>query len=168
MRPVLLLAAALLRAGAAAAQTLAVGSAFPALTLEDQHGTVHAIDASLRAVLFSRDMDGGGIIRKALDRPLEEDALAFLARHGAVCVADVSRMPGLIRRTIAKPRMRRRPYPLLLDEEGRVTAALPSAAGRATLIRLDALRIVAVEHHDSPEALRAALAGEAASGPGGG
>jgi len=164
-RQIPLLLAALLLTASAAAQTLAVGSAFPALGLEDQHGTRHAIDASVRAVLFSRDMDGGGVIRKALDAPLEKDALAFLARHGAVCVADVSRMPGLIRRAIARPRLRRRPYPLLLDEEGPATAALPSAEGKATLIRLDALRIVAVEHYDSPEALRAALEGGAAGGP---
>lgn len=137
---------------------IGVGASLPAGTLSDQHGETHAIDASLRAVLFSRDMDGGGVIRSLLDpEALGEPATEFLDRHGAVCVADVHRMPGLIRRIIAKPRMRKRPYPLLLDEQGDTTAAWPSQEGHATLIRLDGLRVVEVLHTREPAKLREAL-----------
>jgi hypothetical protein len=137
---------------------IGVGAALPAVTLDDQHGETHAIDASLRAILFSRDMDGGGVIRALLDpEALGEPATAFLDRHGAVCVADVHRMPGLIRRAIAKPRMRKRPYPLLLDEKGDPTSAWPSQEGHATLIRLDGLRVVEVLHTRLPAKLREAL-----------
>lgn len=136
-----------------------VGAVLPAVTLEDQHGVAHAVDGSVRALLFSRDMDGGGVIRSLLDPDaLGEPPAAFLDRHAALCVADVHRMPGLVRRIIAKPRMRKRPYPLLLDEEGDATASWPSQPGHATLIRLDGLRVVEILHTRSPEELREALA----------
>jgi hypothetical protein len=74
-------------------------------------------------------------------------------------VADISRMPGLIARTIAKPRMRKRPYPLLLDEQGELTAAWPSQKERTTLIRLEANRILEVLHFEEPASLRRAIEG---------
>jgi hypothetical protein len=140
-------------------EAIGVGALLPAVTLSDQHGEAHAVDASRRALLFSRDMDGGGVIRALLEPDaLDEPATAFLERHGAVCVADVHRMPSLVRRIIAKPRMRKRPYPLLLDEQGDATAAWPSREGHATLIRLDGLRVVEVLHTRDPASLRDALA----------
>jgi hypothetical protein len=67
-------------------------------------------------------------------------------------------MPGPIRAVIAMPRMRRRPYPVLVDETGEPTASLPSAEGRASAIFLDQLEVTRVEHVDSLEALRALFA----------
>ncbi len=139
----------------AAAEPYAVGSRLPALTLPDQHGEARRVDESTRVVLFSREMKGGGVIRKAL----EVDGPALLEGAGAVYVADVSRMPGIIRSVIAKPRMRRRPYPMLLDEEGSASADFPAREGQATLLRLEGLRVTGVQYFDSPEALRQALAG---------
>jgi hypothetical protein len=156
---VLLLAAGGAFAEEDAPATLGVGDALAALTLEDQHGETRAVDESVRLILFSRDMDGGGVIRAVLDpETLGQPPAAFLEGLGALCVADVHRMPGLVRRVIAKPRMRKRPYPLLLDEKGEATAAWPSAEGRATLIRLDGLRVTAIRHFEAPAALREALA----------
>ena len=67
----------------------------------------------------------------------------------------VSRMPALVRGMIAKPRMRRRPYPVLLDEEGDATAVLPSREGRPTVLLLEAGRIRRVAHPETPEAVSA-------------
>jgi len=148
-----LVAAGLALAPTAAAESLGAGARLPALTLEDQHGEAHTLDPSLRAVVFSRDMDGGGVIRDAL----QEEGDLLLEDADAVYVADVHGMPGIIRSLIAKPRMRDRPYPMLLDEEGEATAAFPSEPGKATLLLLDELEITGVEHPGSPEELREAL-----------
>jgi hypothetical protein len=67
-------------------------------------------------------------------------------------------MPGLVRRLFAVPRMRGRPYPVLLDTTGEATAALPAEPGRATVLWLEDLRPVRVELFDSPDALLVALA----------
>lgn len=146
------LAGALL-APAAGAEPYAVGSELPALSLDDQHGDSHTLDSSVRVVLFSRDMDGGKVIQQALS----EDGQALLEAHSAAYVADVSRMPGLVRRMIAKPRMRKRPYLMWLDEEGDATAELPSEEGRPTLLFLEDRRILRIDYPATPEALREAL-----------
>jgi hypothetical protein len=143
----------------AAADPLAVGSVLSAVELRDQHAVTRAIDSSTRAMLFGRDMDGGKVLKGAL----EPEGAALLERAGAVYVADVSRMPSLIRRIFAYPSLRRRGYPILLDEEGSITASFPGEDGKGTLMRLDRLRLVSVEQFETAEALRAAL--ETAMGP---
>lgn len=138
----------------AAESPVAPGDTLPELRLPDQHGEPRSVDASTGVVLFSRDMKGGGVLRDLLAK----DGAAWLEQHKAVYVADVSRMPGPIRAVIAMPRMRRRPYPVLVDETGEPTASLPSAEGRASAIFLDQLEVTRVEHVDSLEALRALFA----------
>ena len=149
--PSLLLA--LLLAGPAAAQgPTVVPDRLEAFALEDQHGAPGRVDGSVRVLLLSRDMDGGSVVREALESK-GENAAAYLSERGAVYVADVSRMPGFVRTLFALPAMRRRPYPMLLDTTGDVTRPLPSEEGRATLLWLEALRPLRIEFVDSPEAL---------------
>jgi len=134
-------------------EPLGVGDTLPELPLTDQHGAQHVVDASVKIILFSRDMDGGDILKSAL-ADLPEGSLDAA---GAVYVSDISGMPSFVARLFALPRMRRRPYPMLLDRTGEVTVLLPDEPGRATLIHLDALQITEVEHLETPEAVRARL-----------
>ncbi len=155
----------LLLAGPAAAQgPQVVPDRLEAFELADQHGAPHRVDGSVKVVLLSRDMDGGAVVRGALEGKGER-AGPFLAERGAVYVADVSRMPAIVRSLFALPRMRGRPYPVLLDTSGEVTAGLPSREGRATVLWLDELRPVRVELVDSPEALLETLGPAAAGEP---
>ena len=143
-------------AGAAPArgEPYAVGSSLDPLALPDQHGVEHRVDAATRGVLLSRDMDGGGFVREAL----ASEGAAQLEKAGAVYIADVSGMPGLIRRMFAIPRMRQRGYPVLLDVEGVPTVRLPAEAGKASWIRLEGLRIAEIRFLASAEEVKAALA----------
>ena len=122
-------------------------------SMEDQHGGTRSVDKSTPALLFSRDMDGGSVIREALGK----DGAELLKRSGTVYVSDVSGMPWLILKMIAKPKMRDRPYPIMLDEDGDLTESIPSVDGHATLILLDDLKVVRITTMDSPEDLRKAL-----------
>ena len=131
----------------------AAGDLLPQLDLKDQHDQARAVDGEVRFLLFSRDMDGGGVIRDALaasDGQLLQDA-------SAVYVADISGMPAFVRRMFALPGLRRRPYPILLDPDGSKTSRIPSAAGKATVLGLTRLRIRDVRFVDSPDALVGAL-----------
>ena len=152
-------------AAPAGGEPYAVGSVLPALSLEDQHGETRTLDASVRVVLFSRDMDGGDVIKKAL----ADDGPDFLERIGAVTVADVSAMPGLVLRLMARPAMRRRPYPMLLDQQGKATADFPSQQGKATLLFLERSKVVRVAYVATADELRGALEPAApGEGPGAG
>ena len=148
-----LLIVSTLAAGVAFAQSVGVGDRIAPLSLEDQHGVLRAVDEASRVVLFSRDMDGGKLLKQAL----ADTEAGFLESRQAVYVADISGMPKMVARLFALPSMRRRPYPMLLDRTGEATRALPDVEEKATLIFLDALEVERIEHLDSSEAVRAAL-----------
>jgi hypothetical protein len=145
--------AAVVAGSAAAAEPHAVGDTLPALEIRDQHEQVHKIDASVRRILFTADMDAGGFVKQAL----AEDGASKLERAGARYVSNVSRMPALVRRLFALPSLRRRSYPILLDVEGTLTARFPVQEGKATLLVLDALELVRIEHLGSSAEVEGAL-----------
>jgi hypothetical protein len=151
---------AMLIADAALAQPYAVGDAIQPFTLEDQHGKSHTADGSVKVILFSRDMEGGDILKQGL-ADVDPD---YLNAKQAVYVADISRMPGLIATMFAIPAMRDRPYSMLLDRNGETTARLPAAEGQATLIFLDRLTVQRIVHVTQAPDLRRELE----STPGGG
>ncbi|MCH2185627.1 FAD/FMN-containing dehydrogenase [Myxococcota bacterium] len=123
------------------------------LELEDQFGDPQRVDQATALVLFSRDMEGGELLSSALkDKPSE-----YLPERRAVYVADISRMPGLVARLFALPKMRKRAYPMLLDRKGKTTERLPDQKDHGTLIELDELKIVNVEFLADAGAIEARL-----------
>jgi len=147
--------AALVRADTAQSgpEPYRVGSRIEPFSLEDQFKVERALDEQVRFVLFSRDMDGGDILREAVEGETTESLQAI----GAVYVADIHRMPSLVASLMAIPRMRSRGYPMWLDREGTATARLPDREGHATVLELAGLELRAVHHLDAPEAVRERL-----------
>jgi ketosteroid isomerase-like protein len=151
----------------AAGESLGPGERIPDLELEDQFGVSHAVGPEVRLVLYSRDMKSGKVIEKAL----EDTDSSYLGARGAVVVADIHRMPGLITTLFALPKLRDRPYPMLLDRDGAPTEALPFREGEVTWLALDEGIIREIRHVDAAEVLRSELdrevvrSGAAAGGP---
>jgi len=139
---------------------LRVGEVLPEFSLEDQFGADGRVDDKVRVILFSRDMEGGDVLRTGL----EDVAEGVLPAAHVVYVSDISGMPRLVARMFALPKMRKRPYPMLLDRTGEWTALLPGTPGHATFIQLDRLKIRAVEEFDSAEAVRGRI-DEIVAGP---
>ena len=146
------LLAALLLATTAHAAQLAVGDAMPPLVLEDQHGKAGSI-AGARVVVISRDMEAGDVVKKSLAGRDQ----AFLDQHGIVYVANISGMPAVVTRLFAMPRMRKRPYRMLLDRDGNATKDVPAVAGRPTVLAVDDGRVVRVSQPGDPGTLAADL-----------
>lgn len=143
----------LLLPGVLAASQLAVGSRLPTLDFEDQFGQAHAIDERARVILFLPDRRASRIARKAL-RGHDQSALA---ERGIVGIADISDMPALITNTLALPKMREQPWPLLLGRVSKDTALFPRQADSVTLIRLQAGEVMALEYFTDKDRLRSAL-----------
>ena len=151
----LALSAMLVAGSAAGAERYAVGDEIEPFTLEDQHGESRSVDASVKVILFSRDMDGGEFLKQGL----ADVAPEYLSGKQAVYVADISGMPGLIARLFAIPAMRDRPYSMLLDRDGETTARLPDEEGQATLIFLDQLTVQRILYVTEAPAVRRELEG---------
>ncbi|MEE8311005.1 MAG: hypothetical protein V3R77_02025 [Candidatus Binatia bacterium] len=143
-------------AGAAAADgPYVAGDRLERIVLEDQHGVERAVDDSLDVIVFTRDMDAGDIVKAAL---ADTTAEQLDARH-VVYVTDISAMPAMVARLLALPKMRKRPYPMLLDRDGDATARFPARAGLVTILRVDDLEITAVEYVEDPAVITAIAAG---------
>lgn len=121
--------------------------------LRDQHDRASQIGPSTAMVLFTRDMDGGALAKEAL----ADGGRQALEAARAVYVSDVSRMPSLIRSMFALPALRRRLYPVVLDETGYATAALPHRPGTVTILQLNDLHITSVSFAASSAEVRAAV-----------
>ena len=132
-----------------------VGSLLPGTSIEDQFGEVHTLGDDVRLILMTRDMEAGEVARAAI----ELAGPATLAGPEKRYVSDISGMPGLIATMFAIPRMRDRPYALLLDRDGTFTARFPSEPARVTLLIVEERRIREIRHLAEPEEI-AALLGE--------
>ena len=142
-----------LAAGIASASTYGLGSKITPFSLEDQHGKAHRVDERVRAIILSHDMEAGEIIGRALAR----NGKRVLEKHRAVYLADLSGMPGFLRRMFVLPKLRERSYPMLLDTSGEIARQLPSREGFVALIFLSGLRVVSVEYVKDSSALIATL-----------
>ena len=143
----------LLLAAVVRAAPLAVGDPLPPLALEDQHGRAGGVGAGVRTVVVSRDMEAGEVVKKALAGRDQ----AFLDEHGVVYVANISGMPAMITRLFALPRMRERPYRMLLDRDGSATRDVPAVAGRPTVLAVEGGRVVRLSQPGDPGALAAEI-----------
>ena len=147
-----LLISLLLLAVAAVAE-LGPGDPLPEVSLQDQHGATHVIGTDTRLLLFAADRPASDMINGFLKAQPGD----FLSRRQAAYVADISTMPGLITRLVALPRMRERPYRILLVDDPTRVAFLPRRAGAVTLIQLDAGKTGDVRFLRDAEQLAAAL-----------
>ncbi len=146
-------AALVLLASAARAETYAVDAVVPPIELPDQHGELRALDASLRAVVFCRDMGAGEVVKDAVAKA----GTTLFERNRAVYVVDLAGMSAFVRRWFAMPGLRRRPYRVFLDEDGAKTADFPTVDGRPTVLVLESLRVASVQHPKNADELVAIL-----------
>ena len=135
--------------------TLKPGDPFPAITLENQHGETINIDSQTNLLLFSADMGGGKLVRKVVE---QHKSVVDLVNSDTVSyISDVSSMPSMIRRMMALPAMRKRPYPILLDSKGETTANFPRRPETVTLIYLNQLTITGISYSSTVQQLAEAL-----------
>lgn len=131
---------------------LEVGERLAPWTLLDQFEQPYSLDDGLQ-LLLARDMDGGKLVKAAL----EGQPKGYLEARHAVFVADISRMPSLVSSLFAVPAMRDYNYRVLLDRESRVASRYPGDASRVLWLRLDHGLLVEQKEFSDAAALRAAL-----------
>lgn len=84
-------------------------------TFKDQFDKPHSLSADTKNIIFVFKKASGHSVKEFLDtKPLD-----YLSSKNTIFVADVSKMPSLIREYIALPDLRKHKYPILLifDEE---------------------------------------------------
>lgn len=131
-----LLVAALLLASPLA-PAAKVDDVLPALTLKDQLGNPHTLDASIKRIYANADRKGDALMKSAaIDQ-------AKLDQQKAIVIADISEAPGFVKRIITGSLKDRR-YTTWIDTQGSTRKSLTYSADKVTVIELDNLRIKAI------------------------
>ena len=151
--PIRLLLIPILFPAFVSAASLETGAPMPVLALQDQFDTAHTIDAKTRLLIFSAEREVSALVETAL----ADQTTDSLSAAGIQYVSDISAMPGMVTSMIALPKMRKRPYPMLLGREAEETAMLPREPGKATLIASEEGSVTRVEFIGDAASLRAAL-----------
>lgn len=126
-------------------------SALP-MSLPDQHGKSHRIEAPPRLLVLTFEKDTGAMVNGFLKNAEK----GFLADHDALYIADIARMPAIITKMFALPKMRRYSHTILLAYDEDFQKAYPRRSGSATALRIDdSGRIESVSYPTDQRALEA-------------
>jgi hypothetical protein len=149
-RPFLFLSLPALLPAALSAEVLGPGHTLRDLEFKDQHDRLHRLSENLRFLVFSADMGGSRLIQ-AWMKDRNDD---YLKAQNIALLADIHRMPYLISKTIALPRMRNYTYSLLLiQDEGR-GSIYPQQPEAVTVLVLKRLTVESIHYATTPAELQ--------------
>lgn len=138
----------------ALAAPLAVGDTLPQLQFENQHGKMETFPgAGTRVVLFA--------IEKApsdeVNTYLTNLGVEAMRKDGIVFLADISGMPGFVTQTFALPKMRKRPYSILLANKAEQAAFMPHEKDAVTVLQVSQGKIGHIAFARDAAAIQAAV-----------
>ncbi|MCB1189454.1 MAG: hypothetical protein H7A23_02100 [Leptospiraceae bacterium] len=132
-----------------AAQIMKVGDNLPTFTYTDQHDQSYTINSSLQTIVFVSDMEAS----KKVHKVLEAKKGTYLQEKRAILVADIHKMPSLISKLFAIPKMRNYKYPIYLIKEEEDGKPYPREKEGITLISLADLKVTGIQYLKTPEEL---------------
>jgi hypothetical protein len=115
----------------ATSMALETGERLAPWTLLDQHDQAYTLDEQLQVLLVARSMDAA----KLVDAALQGKPKGYLEQRHTMFLADISRMPSIIGKLFAIPKMREYNYRVLLDRDARIAPRYP--ADNASVLWLD-------------------------------
>lgn len=132
---------------------LQAGDRLAPWTLLDQHDQPYTLNDQTRTLLIARSMDAAKMVNAALqDKPK-----GFLEARQTVFVADIQKMPTLIARMFAIPKMRDYSYRVILDRDARIVPQYAGDEDKVLWLQLRDGQLVSQQQFGSAEQLRAAL-----------
>ena len=138
----------------ALASPLGVGGTLPQTQFENQHGKMEDFPgADTRVVLFAVEKAPSDVVNDYLT------ALGVEAMHkqGIVFLADISGMPGFATQPFALPKMRKRPYSILLASKAEQAAFMPHEKEAVTVMQVRQGKITHIGFARDVAALKAAI-----------
>jgi len=149
----LLISGLLLLSFSVFADTLQVGSTLSAIELNTQHGKSVKVANDVKTLIFSVEKAPSDLINSFL---MKQDA-KFLANNKAYFIADISRMPSMITKMFAIPKMKKRPYNILLAKNETQVAFIPRKKEFVSVLKIAGGKVTAVEFVNNVDQLAKAF-----------
>ena len=131
------------------AEPIKKGATLPSITLNNQHGKAIKINTDIKTLLFSVEKAPSQIINTFL---VKQEA-NFLTKHKAYFVADISGMPSLISKMFAIPKMKKRPYDILLAKNKAQVDFIPHKKGFISVLKIATGKVLSVRFINNTEQL---------------
>jgi hypothetical protein len=123
------------------ANPLELGKPFPLSEWQDQFDENQQITDSTKKIFFISDMPAS----KILHGEIENKESDFLTRHNSIIFSDIHRMPTLISKFVAIPKMKGYKYRMLLIRDEETGKLFPKEPEKITAITLDQKKIIKIE-----------------------
>lgn len=135
------------------ANALQTGEHLTPWTLLDQYDQPYTLNDQTQTLLVARSMDAAKLVNAALaDKPK-----GFLESRHTVFVADIQKMPTIIAKMFAIPKMRDYTYRVMLDREARIVPQYAGDEDKVLWLQLRDGKLVSQQQFASADQLRAAL-----------
>ncbi len=130
---------------------VAVGEVLTPFTLKDQFDKFHMLKDETKKIIFVFKKEPGHVVRSYLNRQ-EDD---YLQSRNTLFVADISKMPAMIREYVAMPDLRQRSYPVLIVYNEALSQKFKGTNDLTKIMvaDLDHRRVTAIRFADTEEEL---------------
>lgn len=121
---------------------LKVSEIFPDLKIDSQFDKPLAIENTTQQILFAASKSASDILNRFLEKQPDQ----WLQETHRVYIADIHKMPKMISRMVALPKMKKLPYPIFLGREAGDTAMLPQQEGCITVIYVEIKKVISIDY----------------------
>jgi len=132
---------------------LTVGSDWELKNFSDQRDNPILINDNTITIFFVADMDASKVVHQVL----ETESAESLAKRNLTFISDIHKMPSLITRFIAIPKMKSYQYPMALIREEGISKDIPREKGKVTVFSLKKSKIVEIQFINEPDTLKKIL-----------
>lgn len=133
-----------------AIKRLHVGSILPPVELKTQHGKTVKISNDVKTLLFAVEKAPSALINSFI---LKQE-VDYLTKNKAYFVADISGMPSMITKMFAIPKMKKRPYDILLAKGETQVSFIPRKKNFVTVLKIAKRKITAIEFVNNVDQLK--------------
>lgn len=130
---------------------VAVGETLKPFTLKDQFDRLHTLSEDTKKIIFVFKKDPGHVVRSYLNRQKND----YLQSRHILFVADISKMPAIIREYAAMPDLRKRDYAVLTVYNQELAAKFKNAEEETKIMvaDLDRFKVTAIRFVETEEEL---------------
>lgn len=138
---------------ALATSVVSVGDEFPQLNVTSQFDKAFSIDATTKRVLFSASKPASNLVGDFLETRTPD----WLSQASTLYVADIHKMPRMITRMVALPKMKKLSYDIFLGRTAGALSQLPAQEGCVTIIDVAALKLANIRYACDADSLNQIL-----------
>jgi len=120
---------------------------------ESPQGKIMKIDDDTRTILISFEKDTGKLVNSYLDKKYPP----YLSKVNAVFIADISKMPSLITRFFALPKLRKYKHLIYLHYDDEFVNTIPNKEDKVTVIKLKNKKVLSISFISTEAEIKAAL-----------